>query len=619
MPAMDHRRSVWLVVLVGLLAIAFALRVAGLGNTPLRGDEAFAVRYWADSPQRVVRDLARWEPHPLGTFLSFWAWKAVAGESEFAMRYLPMLGGWVGVAALGALARRVLRRPQAGAIAVALGAIQPFLIWHAQDARNYALWFGASSVAMWLFIRAAGANRQRDWLLYFLAEVVALYLFFLEAFLLVVQVLYLLLQRPRGAVIWSALRTWSLLGICLLPWLVQLWFLKDSGYQGATSEADPLRLVTWFVPVWLTGRDYDAVWKFALPLAWLGTLVAALSSLPRRTSLWLVAWAGVPAFLLLLAAIRMSVFHPRYLIATVPALILGIVAGMITLPRARRTGLVMGAILLTIPGAGLGELTAYYRGETPKAPDWPALATYLRARAAPGDLVLQTLPDPAFGYYYRGPAAEISLVPGAPVAAQLRPQVTFYRGIWLVGRSAEAEQFLGDAMQLLSYDTPGGFDVMQFRRWVPDRSEIAVPEQVRFGEIARLAGYTLQGPDTVSPAITLLLYWEPIARADVDYTVFVHLSGASDAAGGEVIWDQDDHRPLNGFASTLAWEPGALYRDPYRLLIRADVKLQPGVYTLDVGLYDPASGERLPVYDGAGALLGDHYILTTTIVWPPAQ
>ncbi|GAB4412163.1 MAG: hypothetical protein Kow00106_06710 [Anaerolineae bacterium] len=612
---MDRRKRSWLALLTCLLAMAFAARIVNLGEVPLRGDEAFAVRYWADSPQRVVRDLAQWEPHPLGTFLSFWAWKSAVGESEFAMRYLSALGGWVGVAAVGALARHLLRQRKTVALTVGLAALHPFLIWHAQDARNYALWFGASAVAMWLFLRATTSNRRRDWALYWVAEVVALYLFFLEAFLLVVQALFLAQQRHHRRVVWSAVRSWALLVIALLPWLVQAWYLKGSGYQGATDDAEPLRLLTWFVPVWLTGRTYGAPWQTILPLVWLGALGIVLGGLPRRVSGQLVVWVAVPVLLLVVAATRMSVFHPRYLIAVMPAVLLSVVAGLARLPGRRWNRLVIWTVIVTIPALGLAELVPYYRGVSPKAPDWPTLAAYLERRAVAGDLVLQTLPDPAFAYYYRGPADEISLVPGAPIRAQLQPQVNFYRGIWLVGRSAEAEQYLNDAMQLLSYDTPAGFDVMQFRQWVPDQAEIAVKGGVRFGDVARLVGYTLQGPDTGSGSLTLLLYWEPIATAEVDYVVFVHLSGTVSAAGGTV-WDQDDHRPLYGFASTLSWQPGTLYRDPYHLLQEPQTTLQPGTYTLEVGMYDPESGARLPIYDEAGKLLGDQYALTT-VVWPP--
>lgn len=621
---MKRPRTHSLALLTALLAAAFVLRIVQLGDVPLRGDEAFAVRYWADDPATVVRDLAQWEPHPLGTFLSFWAWKSVAGSSEFAMRTLSLLGGWLGVAATGALARTLLRNHRAAPVALVLAAVHPFLIWHAQDARNYALWFGASSLAMWLFLRATTRNRQRDWALYLIAETAALYFFFLEAFLLVVQAAYLVAARRPRRVVTAALRTWLVLGLLLLPWLAQGWYLAHSGYEGATSDADLTRLLTWFLPVLLSGREYPSPWEVLLPLAWIAALALLWMDRPqRRQGIWLAAWIALPALLLLVAATRMSVFDPRYLIATVPAFII-LTAGALTAPQARRAALprlaarAALALLLAVPVLSATELVPYYRGDSPKAPDWPGLAAYLQQRAAPGDLVLQVVPDPAFGYYYPGPADETSLVPDAPVRAQLQPQVNFYRGIWLVGRSPEAESFLADAMQQISYDAPAGFDVMQFRRWTPREAEIAVRQDVRFGEIARLAGHTLQGPDATAPALTVLLYWEPLARSAVDYTVFVHLTGAPNPATGSPLWDQDDHRPLDGFASTLTWEPGTLYRDPYHLLGSPEVRLAPGTYTLEVGLYDPQSGERLPVYDAAGNLLGDSFTLAS-IRWPPPQ
>ena len=54
-------------IMVALLGVAFALRLYRLDAVPLRGDEAFAVRYWAAPPLTVLRDLADWEPHPFGT------------------------------------------------------------------------------------------------------------------------------------------------------------------------------------------------------------------------------------------------------------------------------------------------------------------------------------------------------------------------------------------------------------------------------------------------------------------------------------------------------------------------------------------------------------------------
>src|SRR5437764_9914 len=93
--------------LVCLILLGFALRVYHLGWSSLRGDEAFAVRYWAVPPGAVLQGPAGEEPHPLGTFLSFWLWKSLAGSSEFAMRLLPALINLLGIPAIYGISRRL--------------------------------------------------------------------------------------------------------------------------------------------------------------------------------------------------------------------------------------------------------------------------------------------------------------------------------------------------------------------------------------------------------------------------------------------------------------------------------------------------------------------------------
>ncbi|MBN1201319.1 MAG: glycosyltransferase family 39 protein [Anaerolineae bacterium] len=620
---MNRARLYWPVTLALLCGLAFALRIYRLDTVPLRGDEAFAVRYWADSPPEVVSDLAHWEPHPFGAFFGFWAWKHAAGDSEFAMRYLPLLGNLVGVAAVAALSRWLFYDRRIACLAAALWAVNPFLIWHAQDVRNYALWAGISPLAMWLFLRATNRNRPRDWALYVLAEAAAAYTFFLEGFIVVVQVLYLLAVRRVPDVRRRALIAWGVLGVLLIPWLVQIWWLAHSGYSGTLSGADPAQLLTRFLPILLTGDELDAPWHIIAPLAWCGLVALGLLIGQAReqkfTRRWLIAWMVVPAALLLVAATRMNVFGPRYLIAVLPALFLLMaraLAPALTLragaPRA--LALIPLALLIT-PLLGAGTLIDYYRGENAKSPDWRALKTYLEGRARPGDLIVQTLADPAFDYYYQGSAAEGSLTYGGDAAAELSPEVQRYQTLWLIGRSPDAEAFLDDHMQRVSFDGFSSFTIAQYRRWQPTPDEIGVQTQVTIGQIARLRGCTIQGPDAATRAITILLYWEPLAQADVDYTVFAHLIGAPHPATGSPLWDQDDHRPLYGFASTLEWQPGSLIRDPYHLLTSPDIPLDPGDYTIQVGLYDPATGARLPVTTSGGTDLGDSLTLTT-IHWP---
>ncbi len=614
-----------LLILVALLGLTFGLRVYRLAAMPLRGDEAFSVRYWADSPSRVLIDtdqdaedgLAHREPHPLGTFLGFWAWKQMAGDSEFAMRYLPLLGTLIGTAALYRLGRRLLRSERLAYLAAGLWAVNPFIIWHAQDVRNYALWAGFSPLAMMLFLRALDSDRRRDWVLYVLLEALALYTFFLEAFLLFVQALYLLLFRRSR--LRHAVSAWSALGVLLIPWFIQVWWLAHSGYQGTTPEPSLPALLTRFLPTLLVGDALTNPWRVAAPLLWCGLVALALIVGTRTQSkllFWLAAWVMIPTILLLITNARMNIFHPRYLIAVTPALLLlmarAIGAGTEARSGLRRGLVVVSLALLITPLVGFSYLRHYYAGENPKAGDWPRLIAYLTSRARPGDLILQVSADPAFGYYYRGSAAETSLIYGEDIAKQLDDELPHYHTIWLVGRFPPVETYLADHLQEISTHTISSFTVIQYRQRQVWPGEIAVPLDIRFGDIVRLKGYTLLGPDDGTQALTLLLYWEPLRQTEISYTVFTHLIGSTPSPSGSPLWDQDDHPPLGGVVPTTVWKPGELLRDSYQLL--DSVQLAPGTYSLEAGFYDPADpNQRLPVSDASGNPLGDSYRLTTVI------
>ncbi len=620
--ATARRYRVW--IFVALIVGAFGLRLYRIDAVPLRGDEAFTVRYWAAPPQEVVRTMVErdHEPHPMGTFLAFWAWKSAVGDTPFAMRYLPALASLVGMAAAGALARRLTHDDRLAWVVAALWAIHPFEIWHAQDVRNYALWAAASVFALALFVRASASRQRHNWVPYIAAEWVALNTFFFEVLFLPVQLLYLLMFHRTRIALRRALGAWAVLAVLLIPWFIQVGSLITSGYKGTLEKTTLPHLFTRFLPELLIGDTPSAPWGILLSVIWM-TLVAWLwlkSGYSRRLGLWLAGFILLPTILLAATGTRMSVFNPRYVLPMIPALLLltsvGILPHRSASPGSRFLAPARMA-LVAVPVFSVAVLLPYYRGDNPKAPDWPALAAYLEGRAGPHDIIVQVTADPSFRYYYRGPSEETSLVPGEDVIEQLRDKVAAYPAIWLVGRQPQAEQFLSQAMQSISFDQYENFVVTQYRQTTASLTEIATPLTATFGDVARLRGYTLQGPDTFTRATTLLLFWDPLVSTTTDYKVFVHLIGAPNPDNaGSTLWDQDDHPPLYGSPGTRDWQPGTLYRDQYHLLVNPAVRLKPGVYTLELGLYDPVTGDRLPVASDNNTSLGDSLTLGT-LSWPP--
>jgi len=107
----------------------------------------------------------------------------------------------------------------------------------------------------------------------------------------------------------------------------------------------------------------------------------------------------------------------------------------------------------------------------------------------------------------------------------------------------------------------------------------ALTTQVDFGEVIRLTGYDF---DAQSGELTL--YWQVLAPPGRDYTLFIHLLDATGA-----IVAQADAPPTHNVYPTGWWAADETIAGTHRLPLTADT------VAVRLGLYDPATGARLPV------------------------
>ena len=110
------------------------------------------------------------------------------------------------------------------------------------------------------------------------------------------------------------------------------------------------------------------------------------------------------------------------------------------------------------------------------------------------------------------------------------------------------------------------------------------------GDHIALVNATIQPAQALpGQSVQVLVRWYvPVGRPQQDYTTLIHL-GQPDApplATG-------DSPPHGGSYPTSAWSNGETIDDRYFLTLPAN--LPPGRYPVWIGLYDPATGERLPV------------------------
>ncbi len=265
------------------------------------------------------------------------------------------------------------------------------------------------------------------------------------------------------------------------------------------------------------------------------------------------------------------------------------------------------------PTAVIGQVTVSRPDEAPTfTPQFPLTAkindlTLLgynldRAEAAPGDPLLLTLfwekadatgAEETLSVTLQTPDGDIAHewhIP--PVRADYPPES------WAVGERLRGQHLL---------QLPAGLDSGRYTLnlegiWLgelqinaPERQftppAFATPADVPFGDELALAGYTVDCP---SPAgsCRLLLLWQALRGMEDSYHIFVHLVDEQ----GRIL-AQSDGQPAGWTRPTTGWAQGEFISDEHGLILPADGAA--GEWSLRVGVYDPATGARLPIEDGS--------------------
>ena len=129
------------------------------------------------------------------------------------------------------------------------------------------------------------------------------------------------------------------------------------------------------------------------------------------------------------------------------------------------------------------------------------------------------------------------------------------------------------------------------------------PLSVRFGPSIWLVGYELTTPERApGETIEVILYWRAFAYLDRQYTIFMHVRDAE----GETVAGWDMMPRYNTFPTT-DWPLVERIDDAHIVPLSND--LPPGEYTVALGMYDWATGVRLPAYSRSGESLPEATVL----------
>ncbi len=118
--------------------------------------------------------------------------------------------------------------------------------------------------------------------------------------------------------------------------------------------------------------------------------------------------------------------------------------------------------------------------------------------------------------------------------------------------------------------------------------------QADFADKIALLGYDQDSASVASGGVLALrVWWQALNKMTVDYTVFIHLISKSSADAEPILWSQHDGQPCDNSYSNSRWSPGEVVWDDYRLELPDN--MPPGDYTLELGMYDLISNQRLEI------------------------
>ncbi|MBI5030798.1 MAG: glycosyltransferase family 39 protein [Chloroflexi bacterium] len=124
----------------------------------------------------------------------------------------------------------------------------------------------------------------------------------------------------------------------------------------------------------------------------------------------------------------------------------------------------------------------------------------------------------------------------------------------------------------------------------------------RFGDSIRLVGYDLPVTNYhATENVRVNLYWRTDDAVEKSYTAFVHIVGDQwNPASNSPLWGQVDRVPTPPIT---AWLPNETVSDAY--VVKIDPNAPPGKYKIEIGLYDAATGTRLPTENGDSVMIAE--------------
>lgn len=397
-------------LVVGITILTSFFSFLYIGHKSVWFDEAHSV-FFAKLPWRDFWEVLSNKEANMGlyyVFLKFWL---IFGDSEFAIRALSALFAIAAIPVFYALAKRLFG-VHAGLISTVLISVNAFFIEYAQEARGYSLALFLVVLSSYFFVRVIeDPSNKKHVYGYIIIGALAVYAHFFSALVLLAQTLSIPFLPSNKLRTRTLLFADLLIAVLLLP--IALFILtKDTGQLSWIPKPSVYHLKKMFMD--LSGdvgnmRYITSFYLLSCGIALanaLATLIRERRSIDTWRYAFIFMWFVVPIVLTFSISFIKPLFLNRYLIISLPGLIL--LAGIgISLIKDKYCYSVLLILLIFLSVGTIFK--EYYPKEKENFRD---SASYIYSNAQRGDAILiflhyTTLP---FEYYWNRLNPPIDLV-----------------------------------------------------------------------------------------------------------------------------------------------------------------------------------------------------------------
>lgn len=366
-----------------VFAVALLFNAAFVGTPALWRDEVVTALLAQRGPSGIVELSRNIDAVHAPYYLFQWAWTAIFGTSEFALRFPSAVAMAVAVTTLGILARHYLGRNWA-LVSVAIFLILPSTTRYAQEARSTAFIVAGVVVAtVLLHIAVESPSRRTPWIAYVLTLVLVAVLGFTAMVILLPHAVFLLGRRiPLGTVA----------TVVAGPALTGLGVALIASTQQSALSWVPAPTVSRFVDGLgeLFGSRPIAV-LFAL--AFIAFVALGWKSHQLRSTAWLVIVAALPMLFWLVSQIS-NIYVPRYFLFTVPFFVLMACSALARGHIIWLVAFAAAALALSLPNQMQSRSSAGHFD------DFRSAENYVAVSAEPGDAITFDYGPTRAGYAY---------------------------------------------------------------------------------------------------------------------------------------------------------------------------------------------------------------------------